>query len=426
MAFIKPTFYPILPRVKRGKTVRNTASITNSTTAIRFQEVHIADRRIKSLNSYTPLYININRSVNLGNCTRSGSKLPDWKQVVAKGGNATNAYSRSITTFKGAAYTCHSQDASNNDTSDGYGQMYGDSHLLENDWISLEDQALGRLKNRLNGHIGKAQLAAPLAESREIHRLVRQINGITLDTLKALLAIKKTKGRSAFKQFGNIWLGFGFGVNPMLKDIESAANSILDFTTREDHQVRISGTANREYMTSRTITGADDIARGMIMNSKSSTYHLQSARIVAGLDLKLRSSASYSVTDHLGLEVGALPGVLWELTPFSWVADYFFTVGPWLDDMFYTLPGTTKYVSLNRKYQSETTSYPYPVLNAGLTGWLNGPPAVSRHVFFSRATSALLPSRALRIKTTDEIANNGLSKLLNLGSVLAQKWGPRL
>jgi len=44
----------------------------------------------------------------------------------------------------------------------------------------------------------------------------------------------------------------------------------------------------------------------------------------------------------------------------------------------------------------------------------------------TRSTGSLTSVRPIRIKSVDEIANHGLNKLLNLSSVLAQKWGPHL
>jgi hypothetical protein len=286
------------------------------------------------------------------------------------------------------------------------------------DVTTLKDVAIGRLKNKLNGYIGNAQLAAPLAESREIHRLVRQVNGLGLDTVKALLAMKKTKGKSAIKLFSDVWLGFGFGVDPMLKDIEKAANAILDYTTREDRRVRVKGVANRDYHSaSSTLVGG--IAHGTDMKITSSAHHMQGVQIVAGIDLILRTAASYSVLDHLGLEISELPSTLWELVPFSWVADYAATVSPWLEDMFYTLPGTAKYVSQTTKYQLRTIMLPEAV-NSPTFRW-NGSmlPGEYKMVSIVRTKLATLPTRSLRIKTMDEIAQHSLTKLLNLASVLA-------
>lgn len=424
----KPVFYPILTRVKLGKTKRNLENSPNSTKPVLTSRLVHADRLIKSTRQYFPDYISASQDqVVQGYEEKAGIKNPGWKQTVAKGGDATSVYSRIRLTYKPITYACRFEDSGN--LSLGYGQDDGGLNLVEKPWQPLIDQATASLKHKLDGNIGKAQLAAPIAESREIHRMVRQINTLGIDTLKALLAIKKTRGLSAFKQFGNIWLGFGFGVNPLLQDIASAANSILDYTTREDRHVRLTGTASLDHITTIRVLGnfANAAYGSGALGIISSFYHTQGVRIVAGIDLKLRSAASYSVLDHLGLKVEQLPSVLWELTPFSWAVDYFTTIGPWLDDMFYTLPGTTKYISLSRKYHNEGQMQPYARPNAGFTGqvWKTGG-GTSLYTSFAREKLTALPSRSVRIKSFDEVAQHSLNKFLNLSSVLAQKWGPKL
>lgn len=423
----KPVFYPIIPRVKLGKTKRNTENSPNQSKPYYVTRTKQADRLVKATGQYTPNYLLSSQDqVVIGYEDKAGVKNPGWRQVVAQGGDATSTYSRIRIIYKPTKYSCQFEDAGN--LSRGSGQDDGGLNLVEKPWQPLIDRATASLKHKLDGNIGKAQLAAPIAESREIHRMVRQINTLGIDTLKALLAIRKTRGKSALRQFGNIWLGFGFGVNPLLQDLTSAANSILDYTTREDRHVRLTGTASLDHQTSIKVLGnLGNIAYGGNLGQLSSFHHMQGVKIVAGIDLKLRSSASYSVLDHLGLKVEQLPSVLWELTPFSWAFDYFVTVGPWLDDMFYTLPGVTKYISLSTKYQNEGQMFPYAIPSGGFTGsvWKTGG-GVSRYTSFTRQKLTALPSRSVSIKSADEVAQHSLTKLLNLSAVLAQRWIPGL
>jgi len=322
-------------------------------------------------------------------------------------------------------YTCRSWSSASD--SHGSGCIAKVGQNLENSTTVLDAQALARLKNRLSSNIGRAQLAAPIAESREIHRIVRQINTLGIDTVKALLNLKRSRGKSLLKHAGDIWLGFGFGIAPMIKDIEAGANAILDYQTREDRLVVVHGSATQEYQSQQTeaIQNAVQIAWGMGLAFAMSTHHTQGIRYVAGIDLKIGSASSYSVGEHLGLTVSALPSTLWELTPFSWVVDYFTTVGPWLDDMFYTIPGNTVYVSKNYKYQNETIGLPliYNINGGGFTHSFNGDRWIVKHVKFSRSKLTSLPVLPLRIKSVDEVASHGLTKLLNLASVLAGRHG---
>jgi hypothetical protein len=259
--------------------------------------------------------------------------------------------------------------------------------------------------------------------------LVRQINGLGMETFKALLAAKKSKGKSISKQFANIWLGFGFGVNPLLQDIKSATDSILHYVTRVDRRIVITGTASRDYSSGKNnaISSSDYISAHSSLGWFLSSNHVQSVRYTAGLNLDVRGGSNYSMPDHLGLKVEALPSILWELTPYSWAFDYFSTVGSWLDDTFYTLPVTVVYLSKSYKYQCRTTAFPKAINVPGSTSTLGGSASEGIYTSFSRVKQApVLPTRSLRIKSVDEIASNGLTKLLNLGSVIAGRRGPNL
>lgn len=419
----RPVFYPILPSSPRKKGPR-TVNDGSTNTPYGYLRRKYARYITVSTNSVI-VTSNETQTWTFGNVSQSVVKRPDWKQIIAKGTNATNPYSRIIATVKPVTYRGTSSSPPLNMKGDGFGLYHGNSLIQPQSWAPLQSAAIGRLKNKLNGYIGNAQLMAPIAESREIHRIVRQINNLGIDAVKALLAVKKSQGKSAAKFFGDVWLGFGFGINPMLKDIEKAANSILDYTTREDRHVRVVGAASVEFLTNGKLF--IDCFPGAQLHVSSYGSHKQGVRYVAGIDLKLRSGASYSVTDHLGLKISDLPATLWELTPYSWVVDYFATVSPWLEDMFFTLPGTTKYISENTKYQLETKWVPeIKPYDSSYSASGSGSSGVHRYVSFTRNSLASLPSRPLRLKTLDEVAQHSLTKFLNLASVLAGRRGPKL
>jgi len=418
--------YPVIPRTKRLKDVLYGGKKSAKSTTNR--------------GNYFYTYKTYSNGILIENVSDSGSQVvgtddasytnnPGWRVAVAKGSDATSPYSRAMYLNKPYHYSVSSASrVGNTYSSSGYGTFFGRvSTALAPAAIQtrVSDLATARLKNRLNGYIGNAQLAAPLAESREIHRLVRQINDLGFQALHAVIAAKKTKGRSISKLFGDIWLGFGFGINPMLKDIQSAADSILKYTTRQDMHVRVQGAASEDWTDGITTLVGSPVCYGTDLWTTRSSRYIFSVRIVAGIDLQTRTAASYSVADHLGLKIEQVPSVLWELTPFSWAVDYFATVGPWLEDMFYTLPGTCKYVSKAVKYQVETLDVPYfkTIPAFGVTCQGSGSTAVCRSVDFNRIKLSTLPTRALRIKSADEIASHGLTKLLNLASVIAGKHG---
>lgn len=350
---------------------------------------------------------------------RNKVKRPGWKLNVAKGLDASNSYSRTggssnPSTWSGSGYFWSFGVYY---TTRFYGSTLYGKDVQDGDDTVLQDVALSRLKRTINSSVGSAQLAAPLAESREIHRLVRQINGFTMDMLRALLELKRSRGKSIAKEAGKIWLFFGFGVNPLIDDVAKAANAILDYQNRSDISRRFSASAKKRWLSSGDSGIWGTLVQGTEYKGHYESRHELSYRYVAGVSLKLRTAATYSVADHLGLTISDLPSVAWELTPYSWVVDYFTTVGPWLDDVFYTLPGATIFVNRNKRYRNEVVHYPLFRNTTGQSTWSvkNGQ---TRYFLFKRDVLSSIPVRQLRVKSFDEVAKNGLNKVLNLASVL--------
>lgn len=417
----KVKLYPVLPYTPRSERFRwdTKGSSVSSKPIQAYRSIHY--RNVASTGTIQVFSDAAMASISGQVALKTFNSNKEWKRLIAKGLNATFPYARTGGFVKPVQYygATDSVGVTPSWHCECWGQYSGPALVNQRDNSALKEAALGRLKHKLNGYVGKAQLAAPLAESREIHRLVKQINGFGMDAVKAMLLLKRTRGKSALKFASQIWLGFGFGINPLLKDIESAANSILDYQTRQDRGVRVSGSANEDYFSTGSASPPSSIAPGVTSQINGSAHHRQGVRYVAGVDLTIRSDASYSVTDHLGLGITSMPSAIWELVPFSWVVDYFTTVGPWLDDVFYTLPGVCKYVSLSEKYQNEVRwdlqVFPNVNYKIAITGRQGG----FRYFSFQRSSLTTLPTRQLRVKSLDEVAQHSLVKLLNLSSVLA-------
>lgn len=431
--------YPILPlkskRFRPKKKVRLYPIITGvsprdkpsklpfSAWAVRYERRMYSLQTQKSNNS-TSVWLNTTSQITAVNCSRTFTNNRNWRKEVELGQDATYPYTRSVASVKPVSYSLTTESSSYISRSSGtVGGQATVNPLPDTDLVQI---ATGRLKNRLKGYIGSARLAAPLAESREIHRIARQIHDLGISFTKSLLAVKKSRGKSALSFLSDTWLGFNFGVNPMLKDMQGAADAILEYQTRSDRCIRVSGTANRDYFANGSNSPGSE-AFGTTLWIATQNTQKQGVRIVAGIDLKIGSDASYSVADHLGLKFSETLPVLWELTAYSWALDYFFTVSPWLDDMFFTIPGMTKYVSMTRKYQNVAR---WGLLRhadqAGFktTGYVS--PGYFKYASIVRSKLALLPTRSLRVKSADEIAQYSLSKFLNLASVLGGRYGTRM
>lgn len=158
----------------------------------------------------------------------------------------------------------------------------------------------------------------------------------------------------------------------------------------------------------------------MVISSKHQIVHTLSYRITAGFDLKLLSGNNYSMEEHLGLDLKLVPVTLYELTAFSWMLDYFVNIGAYLEDLFYVPPGTTKYVSVMRRYEATCNEQMFSRSISSNTKCGLAKSQMGNWTFFDAERTGLssLPSTGLRFKMQDEQGFYAVTKLLNMLSIL--------
>jgi membrane-bound inhibitor of C-type lysozyme len=294
------------------------------------------------------------------------------------------------------------------------------SQVNSADDAALKDIALAKLKRKLAASTKSAQALVPLAELRELHGLVRGTERAAVDIIKTLLTIKQTKGRSVAKYASNAWLTWSFGIKPMIADTKAIVESIGEYLTRNDFNIRLTGSAKKSWFSSVKQPGTTGIYGGKLIWSAQLKHEL-SYRYIAGFDVNWKSGNNYTVYDQLNISSEALPSVAWELIPYSWVVDYFTTVGAYLEDTFSSNASTTKFVVLNKRYTMSGN------LNGGLAPELSQvvnstcrPGMVDYFSLTRTSLGAQLPTRQLRFKSFDEIGVNGVNRLLNLASLLVR------
>lgn len=284
----------------------------------------------------------------------------------------------------------------------------------------LRDQALAKVKRKLQGEVKSFEALVPLAEARDLSRTVRSAVELTTSVVKELLEIKRTRGKSAIRYASKAWLTYGFGISPILDDIHNLNVAISAHLLREDRMIRISSSANKKWLSSlpQVTTTFNRLARA-VYNTR--VEHYLSYRYVAGFNLPLKSSNNYGAHQQFGTDLPSLAGALWEATVFSWVADYFSNVGEYLSDTFEAPVGIPLYITLNRLYIAKFESVGVPdfepnvLVHSRVDGEASG-----RYLEFDRTLipGNALPRRKLRFRTHEEIADHGVTKLLNLAALL--------
>lgn len=361
------------------------------------------------------------------NDTRTTNSNPDWKARVARRSDASSAYNlvRTVTVPPLTYCTCFGYPETGNKritfTSSCFQQHVDPSFidgLFTGDDMALRDQALARLKQRYSSNIGSMNAMVPIAELRQLRGLVSSVAASATGIVQALINIKRTKGRSAARFAADAWLTWSLGIKPTISDVNAAAQAVADYLARTDRMVNFSGTAKRTWLSAWNPGGTTG-AFGADYKRLYTYEHTLSYRYKAGFSLLLRSGNDYGLDDHFGLSFGQLPATLWELVPYSWVIDYFGTVGAFFEDVFETPYGTSIYCVMNRRYECFVNMegcYKPWAMTATMSQSCR--PGFAKHFQFSRTPLSALPRRALRFKTMDEIGRNGVNRLLNLSALL--------
>jgi hypothetical protein len=178
------------------------------------------------------------------------------------------------------------------------------------------NKALSRLYDHLRGDI---DLSIDLAESHKTKSMMR-------DTVRAMsnlaLTFRKMK-RSNPRDWGNLWLEYTYGWKPLASSIFGAANKLI-VGPQGPRFLVVSGKATE-------VDANDDrvVQASFGVNSKNRivTYRTSRCKFVCRYNLlgdRLEELAGFTSLNPVS--------IAWELTPYSFVVDWFLNVGGYLRD----------------------------------------------------------------------------------------------
>lgn len=207
--------------------------------------------------------------------------------------------------------------------------MISDSQTTYATSLALaRNKAYEKLKNEI---LSSSQLGASLAEydqatamivarGKQLFNTAHALKRLDFKAAASFLSVRlppKQNFRNA-KSFGNLWLEFHFGWEPMVKDIYEG----LEVMTRPVKTLWAKSSASESY--SRTYSA-------MINGSELMTYKdAGSARSVMQTGIVV-NNPNIVLANQLGLLNPV--SIAWELVPFSFVADWFSNVGAVLNSM---------------------------------------------------------------------------------------------
>lgn len=371
---------------------------------------------------------------------KSGVNNPGWRDRIAKRVEAGSAYSRKVYSITPGVIVGTTKTLPTGVTANYVIESFSRTQSvfispqvpISSD-AALQNRALERLKSNLRQQTSSANVMAPLAEARELHGLIHQATSFTYKFLQSLVEIRKGRTRRALNLAQDSWLGWNFGIAPMLHDIDDAGKAVSAFLARQDSSYRIKGSAHTDGKSSYTGTYLGTSPYGAQTLVTGDCHYRLKYQYIGSFYSRVLSANDYSVFNHLGIDLTQIPATLWELTAFSWMGDYFANIGKYLDDMFYCPPGNLVYLSLTRNLEVTCSHFASQRIIPGNPNnvfftYAGTGAATVKIKDVSRSVLATLPHVGLRFKSLDEVGANAIPKLLNLVSVckvdLKSSWAP--
>jgi hypothetical protein len=140
----------------------------------------------------------------------------------------------------------------------------------------------------------------------------------------------KKSGSNLLKANGETWLEYRYGWKPLMADIESIMNHIIRSNNNEKRRFVGRSTQSETTYSDQNV---DVRLRGdfqylVIKGTYSKEEILRcSAGVIAEIDA---ASAMKELSEAFGFGLHAIPATLWELTPYSFVVDWFANVDTWV------------------------------------------------------------------------------------------------
>lgn len=363
--------------------------------------------------------------VAIGTELKNGTSLPDYKNRIALGADATTSYQRE-------GYECTPGNINMKSWMRWAGSNTQDFRIesypyalpltppLNNSALSLEASA--KLKRKLRDFTGQSNQLTNIAELKDLRRTIGSVTGSATKLVSAVLDSKK-RGASLQKFAADQWLTWSFGVLPTLAAVDDAVSSVKDYLERGDQRNVEYGVHAEEWLISTKVITTGSLHYNVIHSG--SFKATRSVKIIAGFKFNLRSSEDYTLGKHLGLDISSVIPTAWELLPYSWLIDYFTTAGSFLEDTFSANPGSSFYICQNTKLHIEGTVSAQPSVIPGLSKttleWFNQKPTQLKYFNFKREPLSNLPRAPLRFKTAKEVASHATNKLLNLTALLGSR-----
>jgi hypothetical protein len=277
--------------------------------------------------------------------SRTGDRLPGWKDIIQKQQNATTNMSGTFDTYWAEYGECWCLVKNQNNSQDAkvykdstYGNLFGNCTNLDlYDPSISSSKALNRALISYLKKIREVQVSFSgptfLGELGEAIHMIRHpakgLRGLADAWLDRCRKTKKWKRPAEWKQnLSGMWLEQAFGWKPLISDIQNAYNTYKGLANKED-SVMVTGTGIDEQMgpvNLQQVNSQTSWGRMSHRFTKKATekcvvkFH---GKVIRRTEAPIRDSLqSFGFFD-----LDEWKPTAWELLPWSFLVDYFSNIG---------------------------------------------------------------------------------------------------
>jgi hypothetical protein len=225
---------------------------------------------------------------------------------------------------------------------------------------SVYNRALGKLYEQLRGDV---DISIDLAESHKTKSMMR-------DTLRSMVHLATTfrkMKRSNPRDWGNLWLEFTYGWKPLANTIYSSAHRLMAPHPQGTTFLSLHASASETMFDQKKVddfNGLSGVPRMILARRQDRVrFHCEFALVQSRLD----ELAGFTSLNPVS--------IAWELTPFSFVVDWFVNFGGYLRDFENALLYGSNFVG---GYVTETSKTEFAWTVAGQNIFTDGIGRITR------------------------------------------------
>lgn len=296
---------------------------------------------------------------------------------------------------------------------------------------------IAKSKSKLERYSNEINFLVDIGEYKETIAMIKRVRSFIFDWIAAIWDLRKLEPRKFILMVSESWLAFNFGLRPLIDDLSVAIENLTRAVAYPD--TRVINSVSPEYQENGTfprnatwfIQSGDGVSFVLNGGYNITAKVTHKARVIFPTDVK-----KWTYIQTLGLDLHSMlnnsASTVWELIPFTWVIDYFFSIGEAIEDDNYSAPGVCVssdiIYDVNVDFWWDVTHTPRPAdtrgfeHNFGPKTW-GKPRASGVRIIKERQPTVLLPARTVQFKLGAQINSNADSKLMNLVAVLVQSMG---